>query len=75
MFLSIIACLLLFVIASTGATDISLSDHLYVSSEALFVICKNPSLSDNASILSVHLKLILVLLVVYATYILFFVWQ
>ena len=75
MFLDIMACLLLFVIASTSATDIFLSDYLYVSSEALFVICKNSSLSDNASISSVHLELILVLLVVYATCILSFVWQ
>ena len=46
MFLGITACLLLFVVAGTGATDISLSDCLYVSSKALFMICKNPSLSQ-----------------------------
>jgi len=72
----ITACLLSFVVAGAGAgaADISLSDHSYVSSEALFVICKDPSLSDSTSISSVHLELILVLLVVYTTHVLFIVW-
>ena len=48
-FFSIAACLLSFVIASAGAVDISSSDHSYVSSEVLFVICKDPSLSDSVS--------------------------
>ena len=44
-----------------GATDISVSVHssLVLSSEAS--ICKDPSCSDNASILSVHLELVMVL--------------
>ena len=44
--------------AGTDAVNISVSDHLY-SSEALFVICKDPSLSDNISILFILLELIL----------------
>ena len=64
-----------FVIAGAGAADTSLSDHLYILSEALSVICKDPSLSDNASISFVCFELILVLLVVYTTCVLFFVWQ
>ena len=71
MLLGIIACSLLFVVAGTGATDISSSDHLLISSEALFIICKNPSLSNSILILSVCLKLILVLLVVYAIHVSF----
>ena len=67
--------MLLFVITGAGATDISSSDHLLVSSEALLIICKDLSLSDNASILFVHLELVLVLLVVYATHVSFFVQQ
>jgi len=45
----------------TGTTDIfvSICLSLVLSSEAL--ICKDPSHSDNASILSVHLELIVVL--------------
>ena len=65
--------MLLFVITGAGTTDISSSDHLLVSSEALLIICKDLSLSDNASILFVHLELVLVLLVVYATHVSFFV--
>ena len=38
MFLGITAYSLLFIIASTGDTDISLSDCSYISSETLFVI-------------------------------------
>ena len=47
--------------AGTSATDISISVHslLVLSSKAL--ICKDPSHSDNASILSVCLELIVVL--------------
>ena len=67
--------MLLFVITGAGTTDISSSDHLLVSSEALLIICKDLSLSDNASILFVHLELVLVLLVVYATHVSFFVQQ
>ena len=47
--------------ASTGAADISMSIHSYLF-EASSVICKNPSHSDNASILFILLELILVLL-------------
>ena len=71
---SIIACSLLFIVTGAGATDISLSDHLFVSSEASFIIYKNPSLSNSASILSICLELILVLLMVYTTHVLFIVW-
>jgi len=73
MLFGITAYLLLFVITGAGAIDISLSDHLLVSSEALFVIYKNPSLSNSISISFVRLELILDLLVVYATRVLFFV--
>ena len=73
MLFGITACVLLFVITSAGITDISSSDHLLVSFKALFVICKDPSLSDSALILFVCLELILVLLVDYATRVLFFI--
>ena len=63
----IIACVLSFIVTGTGATDISLSDHSYVCSKASFIICKDPSFSNSVSILSVCLKLVLVLLIVYAT--------
>jgi len=55
----ITAYILSFIIAGagTGTIDISLSDCLYASSEALFVIFKDPNLSDNASILFVLCKL------------------
>jgi len=59
-FLGTIAYLFVFIITSTGAIDIALSDHSIVLSKILFVICKDPSHSDSASILSVFLKLILV---------------
>jgi len=72
-FFGIIAYPLSFIIAGAGAADIFLSDHLYVSSKTLFVICKDPSLFDNTLILFVYLKLVLVLLIAYATYVLFFV--
>jgi len=45
---------------SAGAADISVSVCLSFV-EALYVICKNPSHSDNALILSVCLELIVVL--------------
>ena len=73
MLLGIIACFLLFVVASTGTIDISLSNCLLILPEASFVICKDPSLSNSASILSIYLELILVLLVVYATCVSFIV--
>jgi len=66
--------MLSFVAVGAGATDISSSDHLYVSSEALFVICKDPSFSDNVSILSIRLELVLVLLVIYTTCVSFIIW-
>ena len=71
-FFSMVAYVL-FIVAGTGATDILLSDHSLVSSETLFMICKNPSLSDSASILSICLELVLVLLIVYATCVLFII--
>ena len=67
-----VACVL-FIIASTGATDIFSSDCLLVLSEASFVICKDPSLSDSTLILSAHLEFVLVLLMVYTIYVLFIV--
>ena len=66
MFLGIIACLLLFIVAGTSVTNISLSNHL-------FKIYKNPSLSNSASILSVCLKLVLVFFIVYTICVLFIV--
>jgi len=59
MFFSIFACLFSFT-AGAGAVDISVSIHLSLL-EASSVICKDPSCSDNASILFVLLELILVL--------------
>ena len=75
MLFGIAACLLSFVVAGAGAIDISSSNCLYVSSEALFMIYKDPSFSDSASILSVCLELILVLLMVYTTHVLFIIQQ
>ena len=43
-----------------GATDISVS-VCSLSIEALYAICKDPSHSDNTSISSVHLELVMVL--------------
>ena len=62
MFLDITACLFVFVVTGTGATDITSSDRSVVLSEVLFVICKDPSHSDSVSMLSVLLELIFVLL-------------
>jgi len=62
MFLGIIACLFVFVVTGTGATDIALFDYSVVSFKILFVIYKDPSCSDSISMLSVLLKLVLVLL-------------
>ena len=42
-----------------GATDISVSVGSYLSIEASLLICKDPSCSDNASILFVLLELVL----------------
>ena len=53
------ACMFSFV-AGAGAADISMSVCSY-SLEASSVICKNPSHSDNASILFILLELVLVL--------------
>ena len=75
MVFGVIACTLSFIVTSAGATDISLSDHSYVSSKALFIICKDSSLSDSSSILFIHLELVLVLLIVYTTCVSFIVQQ
>jgi len=56
-----------FTVTGTGISDISVSVCLY-SSEALFSICKDPSYSDNASISSILLELILVSLHSFALY-------
>ena len=75
MIFSIIAYTLSFIVTSAGTTDISLSDHSYISSEALFVIYKDSSLSDSSSILFIHFELVLVLLIVYTICVLFIVQQ
>ena len=61
-FLGMTTCSLVFVVTGTGATDITSSDHSIVLSKVLVVIYKDPSHSDSASMLSVLLELILVLL-------------
>jgi len=53
------ACTLSFIVTGAGATNICLSDYLFISLEASFVIFKNPSLSNNALILSVLCELVL----------------
>ena len=62
MFLDITACLFVFVVTDTSATDIASSDRSVILSEVLFVICKDSSHSDSVSMSSVLLELILVLL-------------
>ena len=74
MFIGITAYSLLFIVAGTGTIDISLSDYLFISSKASFMIYKDSSLSDNASISSVYLELVLVVLVVYTICVSFTVW-
>jgi len=69
MFFGITVCLFVFVVTGSGATDIALSNHSVVLSKVLFVICKHPSCSDNASILSVLLELVLVLLSWYSPHV------
>ena len=59
--LDVIACMFSLFIAYAGASDISMSVHSYLF-EASSVICKDLSHSDNASILFILLKLVLVLL-------------
>ena len=56
--------------AATGAgvTDISVFVGLYSSVEASLLICKDPSCSDNASILFVLLELVLASHSLYYTY-------
>ena len=54
----IIACALLFTVTGASTSDIFMSICLY-SSKALFLIHKDPSHSDNTSILSVLLELVL----------------
>ena len=44
-----------------GATDISMSVHLLLMLSSEASICKDPSHSDNVSILFIHLELIVVL--------------
>ena len=58
-FFSIVTCMLLFTVTDAATPNISVSVCLY-SSEALFTICKNPSHSNNTSILSILLELVLV---------------
>ena len=59
----------IFLFISANATDISLFDHLFVSSEALFVIFNDPNLSDSASISFVLYELVLSSFIVYTTYV------
>ena len=62
MLFGIIAYSLVFVITGISATDIALSDCSVILSKVLFVICKDSSLSDSASMsLFILLELILVL--------------
>ena len=49
----------MFSFANAGATDISLSDCSYISSEALFVIFKDSNLWDNILILFILCELVL----------------
>ena len=72
--LGVTAYTLLFIVAGAISIDISLSIYLFVLLEVLFMICKDPSLLDSAFILSICLELVLVLLMVYTTCILFFIW-
>jgi len=51
--------MLLFVISSAGAADISLTDYLFILLEALFVIFKDSNLSNSAFISFVLYELIL----------------
>ena len=58
----ITAYILSFIVTGASATDISLSDYLFVLLEASFIIFKNPSLSNYTFILPVYLELILFVL-------------
>ena len=62
MLFGITAYSLVFIITGTYATDITSSNCSIVSSEILFMIYKDPSLSNSTSMLSVLLELVLVLL-------------
>ena len=59
-FLSIIACLFLLLVACAGVSDISVSAGSYLF-KTFSMICKDPSYSDNIFILFVLLELVLVL--------------
>jgi len=61
MFFDIPVCMFSLIITSAGtsAVNISMSVYLY-SLEASSVICRDPSCSDNTSILFVLLELVLV---------------
>ena len=61
MFFGIPACMFSLIAAGTGVPDIFVSVCLLLL-KAFSVICKDPSFSDNASILFVLLELVLVLL-------------
>ena len=71
----ITAYMLLFIVTSAGAIDISLSDLLFVSLEASFMIFKDPNISNNVSRLFILYELILSFFVDYFIYVSFFVWQ
>ena len=71
----IIAYMLLFIVTGAGVIDISLSNLLFVSLEALFMIFKDPNLFNNISILFILYELILSFFVDYFICISFFVWQ
>ena len=73
MFLGITAYSLVFVIIGTGTSDITVSDCSIVSSEDLFVICKDSICSDSTSMLSILFELILVPFMVYTTHVLFII--
>ena len=63
----------MFVVTGTGAIDITSFDCFIVLSKVSFMICKDSSHSDSASVSSVLLEPILVILIVYATHVLFIV--
>ena len=71
----ITAYMLLFIVTSAGAIDISLSDLLFVSLEASFMIFKDPNISNNVYRLFILYELILSFFVDYFIYVSFFVWQ
>ena len=67
--------MLLFIVTGASVIDISLSNLLFVSLEASFMISKDPNLFNNISRLFILYELILSFFVDYFICISFFVWQ